>query len=74
MANNTSADFMIHCLTKFNIFGQDVYLTTTHVSLLIICVGLIALAVVVRFTLKDISTPCRERMFPREAREREQSL
>lgn len=53
MANNTSADFMIHCLTKFNIFGQDVYLTTTHVSLLIICVGLIALAVVVRFTLKD---------------------
>ena len=53
MANNTSADFMIHCLTKFNIFGQDVYLTTTHVSLLIICVALIALAVVVRFTLKD---------------------
>ena len=53
MANNTSADFMIHCLTKFNIFGQDVYLTTTHVSLLIICAALIALAVVVRFTLKD---------------------
>jgi len=53
VANNTSADFMIHCLTKFNIFGQDVYLTTTHVSLLIICVALIALAVVVRFTLKD---------------------
>ena len=53
MANNTSADFMIHCLTKFNIFGQDVYLTTTHVSLLIICVALIALAIVVRFTLKD---------------------
>ena len=53
MGNNTSADFMIHCLTKFHIFGQDVYLTTTHVGLLIICVALIILALVVRFTLKD---------------------
>lgn len=47
------ADFMIHCLTKLNVFGQEVYLTTTHVSLLIICVGLVLLALVVRVKLKD---------------------
>ena len=46
-------DFMIHGLLKFNLFGQEVYLTTTHVSLLIICVGLILLALVVRLRLKD---------------------
>ena len=47
------ADFMIHCLMKLNIFGQEVYLTTTHVSLLIICVGLVLLALVVRIKLRD---------------------
>ena len=47
------ADFMIHCLTKFELFGQEVYFTTTHVSLLIICVGLIILGLVVRLKLKD---------------------
>ena len=47
------ADFMIHGLLKLNFFGQEVYLTTTHVSLLIICVALIILAVVVRLKLKD---------------------
>jgi len=46
-------DFMIHGLLKFNLFGQEVYLTTTHVSLLIICGGLILLALVVRLRLKD---------------------
>jgi F-type H+-transporting ATPase subunit a len=46
-------DFMIHGLTKINFFGQEVYLTTTHVSLIIICVVLIALALVVRLKLKD---------------------
>lgn len=47
------ADFMIHCLTKLNFFGQEVYLTTTHVSLLVICAVLILLALVVRLRLKD---------------------
>ncbi len=46
-------DFMIHGLMKLNFFGQEVYLTTTHVSLLIVCVGLITLAVVARLKLKD---------------------
>ena len=47
------ADFMIHGLWKFQLFGQELYITTTHLSLLIICVVLIALACVVRFKLKD---------------------
>lgn len=47
------ADFMIHSLTKLKFFGQEVYLTTTHVSLLIVCALLIIFAVVVRTKLKD---------------------
>lgn len=46
-------DFMIHSLTKLNFFGQEVYFTTTHVSLLIICSALILFAVIVRSKLKD---------------------
>ena len=51
------ADFMIHSLTKLNIFGQEVYLTTTHVSLVIVCGILIALAIIVRCNLKDTNRP-----------------
>ena len=47
------ADFMIHNLLKLKILGQEVYLTTTHVSLLIICVALILIALVARIKLKD---------------------
>ena len=47
------ADFMIKSLLKLNLFGQEVYLTTTHISLLIICTGLIVFALVVRSKLKD---------------------
>ncbi len=48
------ADFMIHSLQKIPFLGQEVYLTTTHISLLIICVGLILFAVIVRLKLKDV--------------------
>jgi len=47
------ADFMIHSLTRLKVFGQEVYLTTTHVSLLIVCVGLIIFAAIVKAKLKD---------------------
>lgn len=53
------ADFMIHSLTKLHVFGQEVYLTTTHVSLIIICVALILFAVIVRCKLKDTDKPGR---------------
>lgn len=46
-------DFMIHGLIKLNLFGQELYLTTTHVSILIVCVLLIIFAAVVRSKLKD---------------------
>ena len=46
-------DFMILSLKKLTLFGQEVYLTTTHISLLIICVALILFAVIVRLKLKD---------------------
>ena len=46
-------DFMIHSLQKLSLFGQEVYFTTTHISLLVICAGLILFAVVVRLKLKD---------------------
>ncbi|MBQ8803369.1 MAG: F0F1 ATP synthase subunit A [Tyzzerella sp.] len=46
-------DFMIKSLLKLNVLGQEVYLTTTHVSLLIICTFLIVFAVIVRSKLKD---------------------
>ena len=50
---NKEPDFMIHGLLKFRFFGQEVYLTTTHISLIIICAILIILAIVVRLKLKD---------------------
>ena len=51
------ADVMIHNITKLRVLGQEVYLTTTHVSLLIVCLGLILFAVIVRCKLKDTETP-----------------
>lgn len=50
---NKEPDFMIKHLAEFELFGQKLYLTTTHVSLLIVCAILILLAVVVRLNLKD---------------------
>ena len=47
------ADFMIHSLLRFELFGQELYLTTTHVSILIVCLGLIIFAFVARLKLKD---------------------
>ncbi len=46
-------DFMIKSLLKLKLLGQEVYLTTTHVSLLIICLGLVIFALIVRLKLKD---------------------
>ena len=48
------ADFMIHSLVKFHLFGQELYLTTTHVSLFIICIGLIIFGFVARAKLKVV--------------------
>ena len=44
---DSGADFSIKYLYEINLFGQTVYLTTTHVGLLIVSIVLIALAVMV---------------------------
>lgn len=46
-------DFMIHGLVKFHLFGQELWLTTTHVSVLVVCVLLIIFALIVRSKLRD---------------------
>lgn len=46
-------DFYIHGLLKFELFGQELWLTTTHVSVLIVCAALIIFAIVVKAKLKD---------------------
>ena len=46
-------DFMIHGLVKFHLFGQELWLTTTHVSVLVVCVLLIVVAFIIRSKLKD---------------------
>lgn len=46
-------DFQIHGLVKFHLFGQELWLTTTHVSILIVCAMLLIFALVVRSRLKD---------------------
>ena len=46
-------DFQIHGLVKFHLFGQEIWLTTTHVSLLIVCCLILVLAIAIRCKLKD---------------------
>ena len=46
-------DFQIHGLLKFHLFGQELWLTTTHVSIVIVCAVLMIFAVVVKKKLKD---------------------
>ena len=45
-------DFMIHGYLKVNFFGSDVYITTTHVCLCIVCLTLIAVGLVVNYKMK----------------------
>ena len=50
---NKEPDFMIRGILKFELFGQELYLTTTHISILVISVILILFALIVRLKLKD---------------------
>lgn len=49
-------DFMIHGYYKLNFFGSEVYITTTHVCLLIVCLALVVLGLAVRHKMKHAST------------------
>ena len=46
-------DFQIHGLVRFQLFGQELWLTTTHVSILIVALLLLIFALVVRAKLSD---------------------
>ena len=52
LASGQNMDFMIHGLIDFELFGQTVWITTTHVSILIVMAVIIALACVIRANLK----------------------
>jgi len=45
-------DFMIHGYVKVNFFGSEVYITTTHVCLCIVCLTLIAFGLLVSHRMK----------------------
>ena len=47
-------DFQIHGLVKFQLFGQELWLTTTHVSILIVALLLLIFALVVRAKLSGL--------------------
>jgi F0F1-type ATP synthase membrane subunit a/ribosomal protein L40E len=49
---SAEVDFMIHGVFSYEIFGQTVWITTTHVCLLIIVLALIGLAMVVNHVMK----------------------
>ena len=45
-------DFMIHGLVNFELFGQSLWITTTHVSMLLVMGVLILVACIIRANLK----------------------
>ena len=53
LATGQSVDFMIHGLIDFELFGQRLWITTTHVSLLIVMILIIIFALYVRAKLKS---------------------
>lgn len=50
---NKEPDFSIHYLAEFELFGQKLHLTTTHISLILVCGILILIALIARSKLKD---------------------
>ncbi|MGN0383768.1 MAG: F0F1 ATP synthase subunit A [Eubacterium sp.] len=53
MVGEVQADFMINGYYKFNLFNQELYITTTHVSLLIITVLLLIFMIVANRVIKN---------------------
>lgn len=49
---SADVDFMIHGVFSYEIFGQTVWITTTHISLLIIILALIGFAIAVNRVMK----------------------
>ncbi len=51
-AEGRDVDFMIHGLIRFELFGQELWITTTHVSVLIVMAVLLAFAVAANSRMK----------------------
>ena len=45
LASGNDVDFMIHGLFKYTLFGQEFWITTTHVSILIVMIALLIFAI-----------------------------
>lgn len=52
LASGQNVDFMIHGLVNFELFGQSLWITTTHVSMLLVMLVLILVACIIRAKLK----------------------
>lgn len=52
VAAGGDVDFMIHYLYKLKVFGQEVHITTTHISLVIVMAMIMVLALVVRHKIR----------------------
>lgn len=52
LASGQSVDFMIHGLIELKLFGQSVWITTTHVSILVVMGIIILVACLIRAKLK----------------------
>lgn len=52
-SGSANVDFMIHGLIEFELFGQKLWITTSHVSMLLVMACIILFAVVVRTHLKS---------------------
>lgn len=53
LAAGGDVDFMIHGLFKYRLFGQEFYITTTHVSILIVMIVLLVFAVIANRKMKN---------------------
>lgn len=55
MGGSAEADFMIHGIVKYELFGQELWLTTTTVGVVIITIVLLILAFAANRTMKHAS-------------------
>ena len=52
LSANNEVDFMVHGLFKYSFFGHEVWITTTHVSILIVLLLLLGFAVAANITMR----------------------
>ena len=57
-ASGSDVDFMVHGLIPLNFFGHKVWITTTHVTTLIVMLFIMVLALIARRSImKDYEKP-----------------